>query len=82
MVADVVGNGFAVVAVEVGAAGVLQVYRKPKMVHVARFSSSSLGLGIARTVLARARNAVVVRNFMLLAEGLECGTEWKTERVA
>ncbi len=82
MVADVEGSGVAVVVVEVGAVDVLQVYRKPKMVHVARFSSSSLGLGMASTVLARARKAVAVRNFMLLGKVLEYKIEWKTERVA
>jgi len=70
-VAEVVGGmdaGVLVVLVEVGAAADVQGYRKPKIVHVARFWSSSLGM--ARTALARARKAVVVRSFMMLAESL------------
>lgn len=56
------------VLVVVGAAADVQGYWKPKIVHVARFWSSSLGM--ARTVLAKARKAVGVRSFMLIARSL------------
>lgn len=61
----VVVGAFVVVAT---AAADVQGYAKPKMVHVARFWSSSLG--IVRAVPARASTAVVVKNFILMVEGV------------
>ena len=76
-VAEVVGGRVDVptaVVVEVGVPAVdVQGYLKPKMVHVARFWSSSLG--IASTELAKANRAVVVRSFMSIAKVFE----WKFE---